>query len=513
MHTPPQRTLLYTITQPPENMQAAQTPKPQHIAIIGAGIAGLASAVRLAAKGHHVTVYERNAFPGGKLSYFEQDGYRFDAGPSLFTMPHFVEELFEVAGRRAEDYFEYLNTDDVCHYFWEDGTQLTSYADDEAFAQEVQRQLGVSPRPIRKALKDAKRKYDLTAEVFLHRSLHKPRNYFNRETLRGVLAMPTLDIFKSMHAVNSRLKHPKLVQLFNRFATYNGSDPYQASGIMTSIPHLEHGFGTYFPRGGMHSITDSVYQLAQDLGVTFVFNAEVEEIVIEKRRTTGIRVAGEYRAFDAVVSNMDVFFTYEKLLPHEPAPQHVLGQPKSSSALIFYWGIKQNFPQLGLHNILFSEDYRAEFEHLFKHKTDYHDPTVYINITSKYEPSDAPAGCENWFTMVNVPANEGQDWDSIIPRLRERTLTKISRILGVDIEPLIATEALLEPRTIEQKTGSHKGALYGTSSNNLMSAFLRHPNFSRRIPNLYFCGGSVHPGGGIPLCLLSAKIVSDVFQD
>lgn len=489
------------------------TATPKRIAIVGAGIAGLASAVRLAAKGHQVTVYERNAYPGGKLSYFEQSGYRFDAGPSLFTMPHFVEELFAIAGRRPADYFEYLTTEDVCHYFWEDGTQLTSYADSEAFAQEVHQKLGVAPQVIHKALRDAQRKYDLTAEVFLHRSLHKPANYFNRETLRGVLAMPTLDIFTSMHKVNARLQHPKLVQLFNRFATYNGSDPYQASGIMTSIPHLEHGFGTYFPKGGMHAITDSVYRLAQDLGVTFQFNAPVDEIIIKGRRATGVRVNNTPIDYDAVVSNMDVFFTYEKLLPHQPAPQHVLSQPKSSSALIFYWGIKHAFPQLGLHNILFTEDYKAEFDHLFQHKTDYHDPTVYINITSKYEPSDAPDGCENWFTMVNVPANEGQDWDAIIPRLRARIIEKTSRMLGVDIEPLIATEAILEPRTIEQKTGSHKGALYGTSSNNLMSAFLRHPNFSRRIPNLYFCGGSVHPGGGIPLCLLSAKIVSDVFQD
>lgn len=494
-------------------MQPNQSPAPKRTAIVGAGIAGLASAVRLAARGHQVAVYERNAYPGGKLSYFEQDGYRFDAGPSLFTMPHFVEELFRVAGRKAEDYFDYISTEEVCHYFWEDGTQLTSYADDDAFAAEVEQKLGVSSAPLRRALHDAKRKYDLTAEVFLHRSLHKPSNYLNRETLRGVLAMPTLDIFTSMHKVNERLQHPKLVQLFNRFATYNGSDPYQASGIMTSIPHLEHGFGTYFPRGGMHAITDSVYRLATDLGVQFTFNAEVEEIVIEQGRATGVRIGGQVQPYDAVVSNMDVFFTYEKLLPHQPAPQHVLGQPKSSSALIFYWGIKGAFPQLGLHNILFSEDYKAEFEHLFQLKTDYHDPTVYINITSKYEPSDAPNGYENWFTMVNVPANEGQDWDSIIPRLRERIITKVSRMLGVDIEPLIATEAVLEPRTIEQKTGSHKGALYGTSSNNLMSAFLRHPNFSRRIPNLYFCGGSVHPGGGIPLCLLSAKIVSDVFKD
>lgn len=484
----------------------------KQVAVIGAGIGGLATAVRLACKGHQVTVYEANSYPGGKLSSFELGNYRFDAGPSLFTMPHFIEELFNLAGRNSKDYFDFFETDRVCHYFWEDGAEVIAYADNERFANEVEHKIGVSKNILLKALNDAKRKYDLTAEVFLHRSLHQPKNYLNKETLRGVLAMPTLDIFSSINGVNQRLKHPKLTQLFNRFATYNGSSPYKASGIMTSIPHLEHGFGTFFPKGGMQSITNAVYQLALDLGVQFHFDKKVDEIIIEKKLAKAIRVENEVIHYDAVVSNMDVFFTYRKLLPKAKHPEYILKQPKSSSALIFYWGIRHDFKQLGLHNILFSEDYKIEFDHIFNKKSVYDDPTVYINISSKYEKEDAPNGCENWFTMVNVPCDEGQDWDEIIPKVRANMIKKVNRMLGVNLEDLIEVEEILEPRTIESKTLSHKGALYGTSSNNLMSAFLRHPNFSRRIKNLYFCGGSVHPGGGIPLCLLSAKIVADVFE-
>jgi phytoene desaturase len=482
-------------------------------AIIGSGIGGLATAIRLAVKGQSVEVFEANSYPGGKLSSFELGEYRFDAGPSLFTMPHFIEDLFQLAGKNIKDYFDYFKTDKVCHYFWEDGTEITAFAEPQQFAEEVEKKLNVESATLLKALKDAKRKYDLTAEVFLHRSLHKPSNYLNKETLKGVLAMPTLDMMTSINQVNKRLKNDKLTQLFNRFATYNGSNPYKASGIMTSIPHLEHGFGTFFPKGGMNAITKSLFKLAEEIGVKFHFNQKVEEILIENKQAKGIRVGSKKYDFDAVVSNMDVFFTYEKLLPKAKHPTKILKQPKSSSALIFYWGIEKKFPQLGLHNILFSENYKAEFDHIFNKKTVYDDPTVYINISSKYESTDAPDGCENWFTMINVPANEGQDWDKIIETVRENTITKISRMLKTDIRPLIKIEQILEPRTIESKTGSHKGALYGTSSNNLMSAFLRHPNFSRRIKNLYFCGGSVHPGGGIPLCLLSAKIVSDVFED
>jgi len=482
------------------------------VAIIGSGVGGLATAIRLAGKGYEIEVFEANSHPGGKLSSFEQDGFRFDAGPSLFTMPHFIEELFELAGKNIKDYFEYIQMETVCHYFWEDDTSLVAYADAKRYAKEVEENLGVDGKVLFKALKDAKRKYDLTAEVFLHRSLHQSKNYLNKETIRGLLAMPTLDIFNTINKVNKRLKHPKLIQLFNRFATYNGSNPYEASGIMTSIPHLEQGFGTFFPKGGMTSITQSLYQLAMDLGVTFHFNHRVDSILVKNSKAEGIQVNGQKLHFDKVVSNMDVFFTYKKLLPNEKHPHRILNQPKSSSALIFYWGIEKEFKQLGLHNILFSENYKAEFDHIFNKKTVYNDPTVYINISSKQESNDTPDGCENWFTMVNVPSDEGQNWDKIIEEVRENTINKISRILKTDIRPIIKTEAILEPRTIESRTGSHKGALYGSSSNNLMSAFLRHPNFSNKIKNLYFCGGSVHPGGGIPLCLLSAKIVSDVFE-
>jgi phytoene dehydrogenase-like protein len=206
---------------------------------------------------------------------------------------------------------------------------------------------------------------------------------------------------------------------------------------------------------------------------------------------------------------MDIFFTYRKLLPDQPHPERILKQEKSTSALIFYWGIGQRFPELGLHNILFSDDYEHEFNCLSS-GTITEDPTVYINISQKCDPDDAPAGMENWFTMINVPYDSGQDWDRLIKEARANMLKKISRILGTEIEPLIQTEAVLEPRTIESKTASHLGALYGTSSNDRMAAFMRHPNFSNKIKDLYFCGGSVHPGGGIPLALLSARIVDEL---
>jgi len=482
------------------------------IGIIGAGIAGLASAVRMAVQGHEVEVFEANDYPGGKLSQFDLQGYRFDAGPSLFTMPQYVDDLFRLAGEDPLEHFQYDRLDTVCHYFWEDGTRLNAYADPTAFGKEVEDKLGVPADRVHTALSDSAYKYELTGRIFLEKSLHRLSTWTNAKVLKAMLKIPGLDLFTSMNRVNERLlQEPKLVQLFNRFATYNGSNPYKAPGLLSIIPHFEHKIGAYFPRGGMNAITQAIYDLAVRKGVTFHMGQPVDRILVENGRAVGLQAGEAQHHYDRIISNMDVFFTYKKLLPDAKHPKLTLKQQKSTSALIFYWGIRHSFEELGLHNIFFSEDYKQEFA-LLEAGEVYEDPTVYVNISSKCEPGDAPEGHENWFTMINVPYDSGQDWDAIIDRAREQVIQKVGRILGVDLKSLIVCEDILDPRSIESKTRSHLGALYGTSSNNRMAAFMRHANFSNRIRNLYFCGGSVHPGGGIPLCLLSAKIVEDVME-
>ena len=478
--------------------------------VIGAGIAGIASAIRLANKGYRVEVFEANAYPGGKLSEVEQDDYRFDAGPSLFTLPELVEELFELSGERAEDHFQYQRLPVNCHYFYEDGTFLEAFADPKDFAREIAQKTHESSETIERALQHSAFLYDRLAELFMKRSLHRWQTFVNRQALRSYLSLHRLDFFRTMYRANDqRFSDPRVVQLFNRYATYNGSNPYQTPATMNIIPHLEFNIGAFFPSQGMYSITTSLWQLAQRLGVTFHFGAKVEEILLSGKSVKGIRVNGELQSAELVVSNMDVVSTYRKLLPDVAPPTRLLKQPKSSSALIFYWGIRQTFPQLDLHNIFFSQDYRTEFEHIFQRQNISDDPTVYLNITSKYKPDDAPPGSENWFTMINVPNNSGQDWDTLIDRARDNILAKLSRMLDTNVATLIANESILDPRSIESKTSSSQGALYGNSSNNRYAAFLRHANFSRKFKGLYFCGGSVHPGGGIPLSLLSAKIMAD----
>ena len=486
---------------------------PKNIVIIGAGIAGIATAIRLKAAGNSVSVFEANSYPGGKLTSFSKEGYRFDMGPSLFTMPQFVEQLFEVAKKPIENYFEFTKKDVVCNYFYEDGTTFTAFANETLFAEQAAETFNVSKETILSYFKKSKLKYDLTASLFLEKSLHKGSTYLSKDTLKAIFSVNSLDLNTTLSAYNSKtFKDERLVQFYNRFATYNGSSPYQTPGIMSMIPHLEQYFGTYFPKGGMQSITTSLYELAKDIGVKFHFDSKVDQIQTENNKATGIIVKGNNIKADVVVSNSDIVPTYRNLLKKHKAPEKTLKQPRSSSALIFYWGISKEFSKLELHNIFFSKDYKAEFDAIFNEKNVCSDPTVYINISCKEEKTDAPEGHENWFTMINVPSNTGQDWDKIIGEARENIISKLSSILKEDVSKLITFESILDPRTIESNTQSYQGALYGASSNNKFAAFLRHPNFKRTINNLYFCGGSVHPGGGIPLCLLSGKIVSDLIE-
>jgi diapolycopene oxygenase len=208
---------------------------------------------------------------------------------------------------------------------------------------------------------------------------------------------------------------------------------------------------------------------------------------------------------------MDVYFTYKKLMPQIKPPKKYIEQERSTSTLIYYWGMNKKFDNLHVHNILFSANYQREFESLSKGEI-FEDPTIYIFISSKINSTHAPENGENWFILINAPHNTNQDWETLSAKFREIAINKISALLGEEIKPFIVAEESNTPTSIEIKTASFAGALYGISTNTMTSTFLRHPNYSNKVKNLYFCGGSTHPGGGVPICLLSAKITDELIK-
>lgn len=479
------------------------------IAVIGSGVAGLASAALAANKGYDVSVFEANSLLGGKAGEIREAGFRFDRGPSLFTMPEELDRLFTTCGKNPSDYYSYSRLPVITKYFYPDGKVFHAYAKAEDFAQEFERVFGERSDHVLEYLHHAQKVFELTDEVFLRHPLRKAWRYIPKHVLPRAASLRRLKAFTTLNALHRKFfTTPEAIQLFNRYATYNGSDPYRAPGTMAVISHLEHNHGAFIMDKGMHQVVQSLIQLGKELGVDYYTNSPVEEILLDGNRACGIRIGDQEHLFDQVITNMDVQPTYNKLLPSVKPPQKVLNQEKSTSALIFYWGVHGEHSELDVHNILFSADYQHEFDALKNGRVS-DDPTVYLYISKKHISNDAPDKAENCFVMINVPHDSGQDWEKIVARAKDNILAKIESMLGIRMSSSIRFERVWTPKGIESDTSSYAGALYGNASNSPFSAFFRHSERNSSLKNLRFVGGGGHPGGGVPLCLLSAKIAVD----
>lgn len=479
--------------------------------ILGAGIAGLASAVRAALRGEEVLVIEASDTYGGKIGEQRVEGFRFDTGPSLFTMPELVEELFKAAGKPCP--LDYRQLNEVCNYFWQDGIKVNALNDSVALDATFSTQLGTRKGAVKRYLDRSAKTYDLTRHSFLESSLHETRTWLSRPFLKALLRIGQLPLRRTLHDYNKdKLNSPHAVQLFDRYATYNGSNPFRAPSMLSVIPHLEFNKGAYFPLHGMRSIVACIYELAQSLGVQFQFSTKVSSLSLKQGNIHEIETNKGTIETDRVVSAIDChhFYKLAGLQSHKRFIRTL--ENRSTSAIVFYWGIKGKHDQLGIHNILFSNDYRKEFESLSSVNGIAKDSTIYIHISSKQNPADAPDGCENWFVMVNTGPSDQIDWDEQVQKTRDQIQLSIEKTLDIDVKSKVLVEKVMSPADIESNTQSFMGSLYGNASNTSMSAFFRHPNRTSDFRNVYFVGGSVHPGGGIPLCLLSARIADELIQ-
>jgi len=485
-------------------------------AIIGAGLGGLAAAVRIAGYGMVVDLYEQHGHAGGKANELHMDGFRFDTGPSLLTMPFVLESLFADAGDDVRNYLTIEPLTQHCKYFYPDGTEITAFADSDDFAREIESKTNDSAASVKRYLNYSKGIYDLSADLFLFNDIHELSTYREQGSPKTLLNLWKLDSLRTVHRANTAFfRDPRVIQLFDRYTTYNGSNPYHAPATLNIIPHVEYNMGSFIVREGIYRIPQALGELAERQGVTLHTNRRVERIVHANKRVQGIVLDGEMISYDCVCSNADVFPTYRDLLGDETsrdAKRYKRLEP-SSSALVFFWGVRGGLSEtLGVHNILFSADYKREFMEIFDHKACPRDPTVYIYISALFNPPDAPAGHENWFVMINAPYDDGQDWEREMQESRKRIVHKIKSLLHMDIEKHITCERITTPQDIEAQTMSHRGSIYGISSNSRTAAFMRQRNRSKRYHGLYFCGGSAHPGGGIPLVLLSGKICADLVK-
>ena len=476
--------------------------------IIGAGLGGLSAAIRLAKKGFTVTILEKNETVGGKVNIVESGGYKFDTGASLLTMRHVLEELFEFAGKRLEDYLEIVPLEPICRYFWTDGARFDASTDLQKTENEIRTLDDRDAENFKRFLADARRKYEVSEKTFLAHSLNDLPKLLRPKYLRDLLAISSTRRLDAH--VKSYFRSPKLQQLFNRFATYNGSSPFQTPATFALIPYVEFGLGAWYVKGGMYEIPKALAQLAAELNVEIKTDAEVEKILVENGKAVGVKLKnGESLKSDFVVANSDAVETYRNLL--ETENKRIENLEPSCSGFVLLLGAKKRFPALAHHNIFFSDDYRAEFDAIFKELRPARNPTIYVCAASRTDATQAPEECENLFVLINAPYTSARtDWEKEKRGYRDLIVKKLEDFGLEDLEKSIDFEQIITPADFEKKYRANRGSIYGVSSNGVFSAFLRPPNKARSVENLYFVGGATHPGGGIPLVLISGKLATDL---
>jgi phytoene desaturase len=512
--TVPAKLTAHDLPAPP--LPAARRADPmKRCAVIGGGIGGLTAALLLAHKGFQVDLFERQSNVGGKALSISRDGFRFGMGPPLFTMPFILEDVFRQTGRELSEHMELLPLNEITRYFYPDGTVFHAHRDMGDYYREAWEKFGVQPQELADYFAYCRTIYDLTADIFLFTPFHEWRDViFDRKRWNQIPELFKMDPFRNMHRANSRFfSDPRIIQMMDRFATFNGSSPYRVPATLNIVSHVEH-MGAFVPAEGIYQIPRTLARAAAEEGVRFHLGTEVTGITTRKDAVTGITAGGREIPFDIVVSNSDVNHTYMNLLKKPSmlsAVKYRLLEP-STSALVFSWGVRGSEERLSTHNILFSERYRQEFRDLMSKKRCPVDPTVYIYISSRFNPADAPEGCENWYVMINAPYVKNQDWQAETDRSRETVIRKIEQTFRIDIRSRILFEEVLTPVDIQRRTLSRAGSIYGISSNNTVAAFLRQRNRSTRFKGLYFAGGSASPGGGIPLVMLSGQMAAELVE-
>lgn len=480
------------------------------VAVVGAGVGGLAVAIRLRAAGHDVVMLERNDHVGGKLTTHTDAGYTFDVGPSLLTLPHVLDEVFACAGTSLDAEVDLVRLDPQFAYHWPEGTSLHVHDEPDATAAAFERFAPGSGAAWRRFDERGRRGWDVSERTFFAGPIERPLALFRR--MRSPADLVAIDPLRSLdRAARSAFDDPRLQQWVGRYATYSGSSPYRAPAALACIPHVESRYGCWHVRGGLGALRDALHRVAARIGVSIRTGAEVERLLTASAhggssasRIAGVQLAGGERVdAEVVVADVDARQLYGELLDDRRALRRVRRAEPSTSGFSLCVGRRGSTPGLRHHNVWFSGDYRAEFAALDSGRFP-EDPTIYACVSAVTDPTQAPSGAENWFVLVNVPAAIDLDVDRctrlVLDRLRAR---------GIDLEDGIEILHTMTPRDLARRDRSPDGAIYGTSSNGRRAAFLR-PSNRGSVSGLFLVGGSAHPGGGLPLVAMGARMVADL---
>ena len=488
------------------------------VGVIGSGLAGLAAACTLAARGHHVEVFEKNEWLGGKAAQLTGDGFRFDMGPTILIQPSVLRKVFEEAGRKLEDYVPMVRLDPQWRCFFEDGSRIDlrdNAAEMAATLEDLWPQMGAG---YLKFLEQSEQLHSISDRFFFWRSIGSMRDTmdvkgaFDLKVLRDVMSMR---LGKSVAGViRENIPDPNIAQMLDHFVQYVGSSPDASPAILCAIGHMQMEEGIWYPMGGTRAVPEGLVKLGVELGVVFHTCTDVAKITSDRGRVTGLATTdGKSYSFDAVVSNSDAVRTHRELIGGAVARHfdHLRSYEPACSGVVLYLGLNKRYDHLAHHDFVFSRDPHEEFHAIYDLGIPAPDPTCYLAATSISDPASAPAGAEALYVLVHTPyLRPEHDWKKMLPAYRQVILDKLKRTAGLtDIEDRIVFERHLTPQDIHDRYRVLNGAIYGISSHGLFNGAFKPANRSRELSGLYLAGGAAHPGPGMPMVMMSGWIAAD----
>ncbi|KAF2643140.1 phytoene desaturase [Massarina eburnea CBS 473.64] len=503
--------------------------KPRSVIIIGAGVGGVATAARLAAAGVKVTVVEKNDFTGGRCSLIHREGYRFDQGPSLLLLPHLFQEAFKDLGTSLEDEGVHLvKCEPNYNIHFHDGTAFKLSTDLATMKEEIERFEGKDGfERYLSFIQEAHRHYEISVTHVLKKNFYSLLSMARPSFLRHLLV---LHPFESIYGRASKyFLTERLRRVFTFASMYMGMSPFDAPGTYSLLQYTELAEGIWYPIGGFHKVVEAMVNVGKRHGVTYRLNSPISRIQMSKdgRQATGVTLkdTNENLTADLIICNADLIYAYNELLPRTSYARSLARRGASCSSISFYWALDRQFPELTAHNIFLAEDYKESFDSIFKKHLIPEEPSFYVNVPSRVDPTAAPNGCDSLVVLVPVghllegdsdmhkgtssTSGTTQDWNTMVSVARNTILKTIESRLSIDLTSHIVHESVNTPLSWKSAFNLDRGAILGLSHSffNVLSfrPKTKHPN----IDNLYFVGASTHPGTGVPIVLAGAKIVSE----
>jgi len=486
------------------------------VIVVGAGVAGLAAGIRLLSKGYDVEIYEKESMVGGKMHQINENGFKFDVGPTIVMMPDIYREVFEVAGKKPDDYIPMTQLDPIYTLNFPNGevhTMSSNLAKLTSFLENISHEDALG---YLQYLADVYKRYLITKDEFLEKSFRYKGDFYNPKSLISALKLRTFD--DAYTSISKFVKNENLRKALAFQTLYIGISPYNGPSIYTIIPMIELLYGVWYMPGGMYTMAKGMENLFLELGGKLNLNTNVQEILIKDKKAYGIKVDNKDKLADYIVCNADFPYAMKNLIPNPKdkgkyTDSKIDSMEYSCSCFLLYLGLDKKYDNLNVHNIRFAKDFDKNINDIFEDFRLPSDPSVYLYTPSRIDDTVAPEGKEALYVLVPVPelSKRNINWDDkTISTYKTKILDLLSEVEGLeDIKENIIFEKCFTPKDFEEKFNAYNGATFGLKPTLMQSNYFRPHNKFDYCDNLYFCGSSTHPGAGVPIVLTSAKLATE----